>query len=62
MINVVEIVCNLQTQKIIKILVTEAEYSAVPELCYLMKKICAIFLFMGVFVEYKIIVHVDNFG
>ena len=49
-------------QKTIIILVTEAEYSEIVEVCYKILYICVTLLFMGVVFEYPITMHVDNFG
>ena len=49
-------------QKKVTLSVTEAEYSAITELCCRIIFIRDILLFMGVVFEYPIILHVDNIG
>ena len=51
-----------QIQKTVTLSVTEAEYSAITDVCWKIIFIHAILFFMGVVVEYTIIVHVDNVG
>ena len=60
LINGAVIAWRFQSQKTVTLSITEAEYSAIVKVCCKILFICAILLFMRVFVEYPIIVHVDN--
>ena len=52
----------LRSHKTVTLSVTEAEYSAITDVCCEILFMRVILLFMGVVVEYPIIVHVDKFG
>ena len=62
LINGFFITWRYRSQKTVTLYVTEAEYSAIAEVCCKILFVCAILLFMGVVVECPMNVHVDNFG
>ena len=52
----------MRSHKTVTLSVTEAEYSAITEVCYKILFFRTISLFIGVIVEYNITVHVDIVG
>ena len=62
LINRAFIAWCLRSQKTVTLSITEAEYSAIMEVCCKILYFSANLLFMGVFVEYLITMHVDNVG
>ena len=52
----------LLSQKIVTLIITDPECSAIRDICCEILFVCAIFLFMGVVVEYPITVHIENVG
>ena len=62
LINGSVIAWSLQIQKTVTLSVIESEYSSITKVCCKILFIREILLFMGVVVEYSIIVHIDNVG
>ena len=61
-INEVVIPWHLKIHKTVTLSNTEAEYSALTDVCCEILFVCAILLLMGVVSRYTITVHLDNVG
>ena len=62
LINRAFIAWCLQSHKTVTISVIEDAYSSITEVCCEILILCVVLLFMGIFVEYPITVHIDDVG